>query len=185
MEIIDAPLGCLNIPLPLCIRKLVKVPPVTVSQPKDIDALDLISELGQKYNIDGNEILQARNLARGCSDIVVILERPAPNHDYSLSFENFVAACPTLNAVDKLIKFATNKTRSIKTVSVFDALSLQPNEGDGRPSNAECYSLLEKMLKTKKPKVVICCWSDTTARCYNKLVGRFKGGGVGHQLIRR
>ncbi|OBT61443.1 hypothetical protein VE03_08952 [Pseudogymnoascus sp. 23342-1-I1] len=184
MEIIDAPLGCLNIPLPRCIRKLVKVPPVPIYNPCDEHVLNLIRNFGWKYGRHKNEIQKACDLATGYSDLVVILERPARNHNYSPDFNKFVADCRTLDAVDKLIKFATNKTRSIRTVSVFDALSLKPNEYDERPTNDECYSLVEKMLTIKKPKVVICCWSDRNAKCSNRFVGRFIGGGVGRQPIR-
>ncbi|OBT85271.1 hypothetical protein VE02_06522 [Pseudogymnoascus sp. 03VT05] len=184
METIDAPLGCLDIPLPRCIRKLVEVPPTPDSLPSDNDVLDLIRKFGRKYDRSENEIRKACDLAAGHSDLVVILERPARTHNYSLGFKEFVANCRTLDALDKFIKFATNKTRSIETVSVFDALSFKPYVNDDRPSNDDCYSLLEEMLKTKKPRVVICCWSERNAACSNDFVRQFKGGGVGRQLFR-
>ncbi|KFY05751.1 hypothetical protein V492_08317 [Pseudogymnoascus sp. VKM F-4246] len=151
---------------------------------KDVKTTLLLREprkFGRKFNRNENEIVQACNLAAGYSDVVVILERPAKHHDYDLDFDEFVTTCDTLNAVDKFIKFATNETRSIENVSVFDALSFKPFASATRPSNDECYSLLENMLKTKKPKVVICCWSDRSAKCNNDFVKHFLGGGFQRQ----
>lgn len=180
----EVPQGCLSIPLPRCIRNLVEVSPVPVYHPSDKDVLDLITGFGRNYCANENEIQQACDLAAGYSDLVVILQRPAPHHDYSVDFEKFVADCPTLDAVDDLIRFATKGKRSIQTVSVFDVYSFKPGLDDERPSDEDCYSLLEKILKAKKPKVVICCWRDVANRCNNPFVRQFIGGGVGLQSIR-
>jgi hypothetical protein len=146
--------------------------------------LNLIRKFGERYNRGVDEIRQACDLATGCSDVVVILERPAPSQDYSVNFQTFVADCPTLDAVDKLIRFATQATRSIQDVSVFDAYSFKPMSYTNWPSDEECLSLLEQMLKAKKPQVVICCWSKMEAACDNQFVRQFIGGGVGRQGIR-
>ncbi|KFY19383.1 hypothetical protein V493_07984 [Pseudogymnoascus sp. VKM F-4281 (FW-2241)] len=180
---IEAPIGCLNIPLPLCIRRLVKEPPVPVSRPGDEDVLNMIRKFGEKYDRHENEIRQACYLADGYSDIVVILKQPARNHDYSVDSKKFVAYCPTLNAVDKFIQFATNKTRSIENVSVFDSLSFRPNDDNGTPPDDECYLLVENMLKAKRPKVVICSWKDDNATCNNDFIKRFLGGGFKEQPL--
>ncbi|OBT49907.1 hypothetical protein VE04_09240, partial [Pseudogymnoascus sp. 24MN13] len=176
--------GCLNIPLPRCIGELVKAPPVPVSHPGDGNVLDLLIEFGRKYNRDINEIRQACDLAEGYSDLVIILQRPAPRHNYSVDFEKFVADCPTLDAVDKLIRYASKGTRSIETVSVFDAYSFKPGLTAAWPSDDDCHLLLEQMLKFKKPRVVMCCWNKGAATCSNEFVGQFVGGGVGNPSIR-
>lgn len=176
--------GCLNIPLPRCIGELVKAPPVPVSHPGDGNVLDLLIEFGRKYNRDINEIRQACDLAEGYSDLVIVLQRPAPRHNYSVDFEKFVADCPTLDAVDKLIRYATKGTRSIETVSVFDAYSFKPGLTAAWPSDDDCHLLLEQMLKFKKPRVVMCCWNKGAATCSNEFVGQFVGGGVGNPSIR-
>ncbi|KFX90617.1 hypothetical protein V490_06365 [Pseudogymnoascus sp. VKM F-3557] len=183
-DVKTALLGCLSIPLPRCIRSLVKAPPVPMHPSRNADVLNLIRKFGERYNRGVDEIRQACNLATGCSDVVVILERPARRHDYSVNFETFVADCPSLDAVDKLVRFATQETRSIQDVSVFDAYSFKPMLYTNSPSDEECHSLLEQMLKVKKPRVVICCWSKGKATCYNQFVGQFTGGGVGRQPTR-
>ncbi|OBT38976.1 hypothetical protein VE00_10738 [Pseudogymnoascus sp. WSF 3629] len=176
--------GCLNVPLPRCIRELVTAPPVPISHPGDGDVLDLLKEFGRKYNRDINEIRQACNLATGYSDLVVILQRPAPRHDYSVDFEKFVADCPTLDAVNKLIKYTTGGTRSIEMVSVFDAYSFKPGVKTMSPSDDECHLLLVKMLKAKGPKAVLCCWSKGDATYSNEFITQLIGGRVGNPSIR-
>ncbi|KFY70498.1 hypothetical protein V499_09121 [Pseudogymnoascus sp. VKM F-103] len=183
-DVKTALLGCLNIPLPRCIGELVKAPPVPVSHPGDGNVLNLLIEFGRKYNRDINEIRQACDLAEGYSDLVIILQRPAPRHNYSVDFEKFVADCPTLDAVDKLIRYASKGTRSIETVSVFDAYSFKPGLTAAWPSDDDCHLLLEQMLKFKKPRVVMCCWNKGAATCSNEFVGQFVGGGVGNPSIR-
>lgn len=191
MDIPDVPLRCLNIPLPRCMRRLVEEHPAPFPIGSgDIQVLDLITKFTEKYeNIGEDEIKQARNLASGHSDIVIILERPAPNHDYSVDFGQFIIDCPTLNAVDGLIKLATKGKRSIQSVSVFDAHSFKPHsfkpgKGDEFPTDNDCYLLLEEMLKAKKPKVVICCWSGWKERCTNPFIRQILGGGIGCREIR-
>lgn len=186
MDIPDVPRRCLNILLPRCIRRLVEEPPAPLPiRSRDIQVLDLITNFKEKYKniISEDEIKQARNLASGHSDIVVILERPAPNHDYSVDSEKFIIDCPTLKAVDELIKLATKGKRSIQSVSVFDAHSFKPNGKEMVPTDEDCYLLLEEMLKAKRPKVVICCWGNWKKRCSNPFVYRFLGGGIGRQKI--
>lgn len=183
MKIIEDPQGCLDIPLPHCIWKLVEIPPASVSLPSDRDVLDLIIKFGQKYGRNENEIQKACDLAAGHSDLVVILERPAPRQNYSVDFGKFVSDCPTLDAVDDLIRFATKGERSIESVSVFDAYSFKPGVDDECPLDEECHSLLEEMVKVKRPKVVICCWGSGKYRCRNPFVRRLIGGGVGLHSI--
>jgi hypothetical protein len=119
------------------------------------------------------------------SGLIVVLERPGPRQKYFLSFEQFVFDCHPLKAVDDLIRFATKGARSIYTVTVVDAYTFKPDKSQARPSDEECHLLLEKILKTKKPKAVLCCWqAGGDARCNNKYVEQFMSRGVGCQPIR-
>ncbi|KAJ9651578.1 hypothetical protein H2201_009270, partial [Coniosporium apollinis] len=80
------------------------------------------------------------------------------SHNHSASFEQFVLDCKTLYAVDELIRLSTNGARSIHTVTVLDAYSYKPKNGD--IPDERCHQLLAQMLKAKKPKVVIRCHID-------------------------
>lgn len=105
------------------------------------------------------EIEKELDLASGPSDLVIILQRPARNHNYAISFEKFVQDCPTLKAVDELIRFATNGARSIRTVSVLDALMFKPGWRK-RVSDERCHQLLGEVLRLKKPSVILQCHTE-------------------------
>lgn len=105
------------------------------------------------------EIEKALDLASGPSDLVIILQRPANNHNYAVSFEKFVQDCATLKAVDELIRFATNGARSIHTVTVLDALMFKPRWRK-RVSDERCHQLLGEVLHSKKPSVILQCHTE-------------------------
>jgi hypothetical protein len=67
-----------------------------------------------------------------------------------------VGCCKTLWAVDELIRFATNGTQSIHTMTVLDAFSFKPDDKSHIPDE-RCHQLLAEILRAKKPKVVIRC----------------------------
>jgi hypothetical protein len=87
--------------------------------------------------------------------------------------------------VDELIRFSTKGARSIHTVTILDAFSFKHYTTQVKPSDEECHLLLEKILKAKKPKVVLCCWKDKEEiKCNNEFVAQFMSRGVGWQSIR-
>src|SRR5277367_1797682 len=104
---------CLDIPVPRCLQRLPCTPPVCFSTMGDLMALELLSDFGKEFTRSTDEIAQACNLASGPSDLIIILERPNKLHKYGLRFQQFVDQCPTLWAVDELIRLATNGPRSI------------------------------------------------------------------------
>lgn len=168
----------LDIPVPLFVQKLRLEPPVCKPKEEDSKILDLIREFGSRFDRSNDEIAQACNLACGLSDLVVILERPYRKHDYTVSFDQFVRDCETLVRVDELIKFSSKGTRSIHTVTVLDAFSFKPDREQSQPPDGACHELIEKILKIKRPQVVLCCWTEGY-NCSNSYVRQFTSLGVG------
>ncbi|KAK8060598.1 hypothetical protein PG996_010528 [Apiospora saccharicola] len=154
--------SCLDVPVPGCLREHVRSPPFRPLIRGDCITLDLVTEFGERFKRPAKEIKKACMLASGYWDLIVILERPRKDQDYDKSFNEFVEECPTLKAVDELIKFASNGSRSIHNVTVLDAFSFspaKPSEPGALPTMC-CHELVGKVIKAKTPKVVICCWRD-------------------------
>lgn len=173
--------SCLDIPVPRYVQHLLREPPVCMPRGEDAKVLDLIREFGLQLRCPENEIKQACHLASGGSDVMVILERPRPpskKNNYSASFNEFVKSSPTLSAVDELIRYSSKGARSSHTVTVVDGFTFKINKHGEKPLDNACYDLLEKLLKLKQAKVVLCCWQEE-GRCSNPFVHLFKSLGVG------
>ena len=149
----------LGIPIPKRMVCLPRQPPVCHLTTTDLETLDVIRNFGQEFGCSEIEIEQALNLASGPSDLVIILQRPASNHDYTVSFEKFVQDCPTLKAVDELIQFATKGARSIHTVTVLDAYMFKPKRRVGIPDE-RCHQILADIIDLKSPRVILRCHND-------------------------
>lgn len=153
----ESPLG---IPIPKSLARLPRQPPVCWFTTNDQISLDSIQEFGDEFRCPENETQQALNLASGPSDIIIILQRPAPNHDYNVSFEQFVQDCKTLKAVDELIRFGTKGTRSIYTVTILDAFMFKPKGRVGIPDE-RCHQLLANVIDLKSPRLILRCHKES------------------------
>ena len=153
----ESPLG---IPVPKSLACLPRQLPVCQFTTNDLRSLDLIRAFGKEFECREKEINQATNLASGPSDIIIILQRPASNHDYDVSFEKFVEDCKTLKAVDELIRFATKGTRSIHTVTILDAFMFKPKKREGIPDE-RCHQLLAEIIELKSPRLILRCHKES------------------------
>ncbi|KAL2799730.1 hypothetical protein BJX66DRAFT_332779 [Aspergillus keveii] len=161
---------CLGIPVPVSVRALARTPPICLPAPADHETIEILGNLGRKLYRPQDEIKQAQNLAAGLSDIVIILERPRDrkNHNFNVDFDKFVRTCNTLWAVDELIRFATRGARSIHTTTILDAFSYQPDK-KVMEQDQECHAALARILKAKRPKVILRChredYKDEWLKC--------------------
>jgi hypothetical protein len=121
--------------------------------------VELISTFGADHHIPKPRVDYERRLAYGLSDLVIILERPYVK-DYSASFECIVQNSKTLRALDNLIRFSSRGARSIYTVTVLNAFSMQPNKEDKNLVRA-WHRTLAQIIRMKKPKVVLRCHNDS------------------------
>jgi hypothetical protein len=153
--------ACLGIPVPLSVKALVSAPPICLPTRVDCETIEILENLGNLFGRPKDEIKQAQNLAAGLSDIVIILQRPRDRyyHPYDVGFDEFVKSCPTLQAVDELIRFATRGARSIHTTTVLDAFSYQPDKKVTK-QDQKCHEALARILKIKTPKVILRCHRD-------------------------
>ncbi|EYE95311.1 uncharacterized protein EURHEDRAFT_55027 [Aspergillus ruber CBS 135680] len=65
----------------------------SVAVPLTVFALGTIKSSGRQLELRVEEIEKALDLALEPSDLVIILQRPANNHNYAVSFEQFVQDC--------------------------------------------------------------------------------------------
>ncbi len=178
----DCSIMCLGMPIPKCVRDLIEETPHICMQPIDADILLRIEKFGRDHNIPKDEIDKACKLASGYSDVIILLCRPSDGHRYSENFKDSVRHCPTLDAVDKLIRYASRGQRTIQDVSVLDAYSFQPKK-DRRDGLKKPWSeLLRNILTVKKPKVLLRCWHDE-AECPPEL-DVFRSQGIGTWPVR-
>ena len=171
---------CLDIPIPGCVQELLREPPICFPREEDSRILDLIKNFGAEFGRPKDEIKQSCSLASGPSDLIIILERPRAGQKYDATFDQFVRECPSLKAVDELIRFTSKGARSIHTVTILDAFSFA-STGSVPISTTRCHQLIEEILESKKPKVVVCCWSGL---CENPFVSQFKSHSVGTWPLR-
>ncbi|KAE8335352.1 hypothetical protein BDV24DRAFT_169294 [Aspergillus arachidicola] len=75
------------------LRDLPVPPPVSLADSKDQQVFDAIRALGTRSQAPQEEVEKACCLAAGPADFTILLERPAPNHDYADDFEKFVRSC--------------------------------------------------------------------------------------------
>lgn len=173
---------CLDIPVPQSLRRLAFTPPVCLPTQGDLQAIEILKDFGKELCRPEDEITQACNLASGFSDIVVILERPLRRsyHRFNVDFAQFVETSKTLQAVDELICFATKGARSIHTVTVLNAFSYQPDK-NRTIDDEKCHYVLAKILKAKKPRVVLRCHNEEYKDEWMK---RIEYRGEGYRLER-
>ncbi|GIJ84948.1 hypothetical protein Asppvi_003803 [Aspergillus pseudoviridinutans] len=172
---------CLGIGLPSCLRDLPVPPPVSLADSKDQQVFDAIRALGIRSQVPQEEVEKACCLAAGPADLVILLERPGPNHDYTDDFEDFVRRCSTLQAIDELIRFSSKGARSIHTTSVLDAFLLKPSHTQALPADTDCFNTVEQILTIKQPRVLVCCWKG---ECQNENLSQFRSRGVGSLPMR-
>lgn len=154
--------ACLGIPMPTCLRDFVAQSFESPRRHSGTYTDSLITNYGDAHGKAMEEVEKCRFLADGPDDIVVLLERPATDHKYSVPLAEFVSCSNTLRAVDELIRFATRSQRNIQNVSAVDVFSLKPR-GATVPSDEECHDLATDILQAKRPKVIIGCTGDIRA----------------------
>ena len=163
---------CLGMPIPASIRSLFATQQRLTRRPSDEAVQAAIRGFGRKHNIHVDETDKACFLASGYDDVVVMLERPAKDHDYSQSCEEFVKRSPVLHGTDTLIRVSTHGSRTISDTSVLDAFMFKPldpgNKLADKPTNQECHDLVQQIIDLKRPKAVLACTNITLNHPLNR-----------------
>lgn len=150
-------MACLDISLTRCMQALSSASPIALRNTNDHEILEILKRFERRLHRSRKEIEQACNLALGSTDLVVILERPAPKQNYSVSFEQFVIDCKILKAVNDLIKFATKNARSIYIVIVLNVFSFKSFKDQVVLFDEECQNLIAKIIELKRSRMLLCC----------------------------
>jgi hypothetical protein len=96
---------CLDIPHPPWLMQLGRAPPVVLSTGTDAAAIKLIEDQGKRLGRSRQEIQHACDLATGPRDIVIVLERPASDHNYMLEFGEFVGKLSSAQSAQRAYSF--------------------------------------------------------------------------------
>ncbi len=128
-----------------------------------------LNEHARSLGAEGHALRNARRLATGFQDLVVILQEPsdiAEDRDY----EEMVSASPTLKHVDTALSLASNGGRSLSnTVTVdlrlFRSAIIRGTQEDAQrlSDDKKAYAAVEKILGLLRPGVVIVCQCETAA----------------------
>jgi hypothetical protein len=154
---------CLDIPVPPSVRDLRPHPQTLPAAHLDSAVRHSIQEFGKEHNIPLKEVEKAYELADGYHDVVVLLERPANNHNYDVSFKDFVEMSPVLKSLDETLRFITSGARDIRTTSILDVFMFKPKGRWHPPSDNKCHDLVQELLCLIKPDCVIACCSKFSA----------------------
>ncbi|KAK7926854.1 hypothetical protein PG985_003852 [Apiospora marii] len=173
-------MSCLDVPVPGCIRGLL-VQEASVSCAESADykinrRIRAFCENEKHYSSAAIDL--ACDLASGPSDLIVLVESLPQVLEYNADLATFVRECPMLKAVDELIHFASNGTRSIETVSVLQNIAY-PGYDIGVLSMMQADRLVWDIINLKKPKVVLCCWSGVFYEQDFPFLGKVMSKGVG------
>jgi hypothetical protein len=172
---------CLGLPLPKCMCDMIATCPKPCLSTNDIVVHSIIERFGRSHHLADAEIEKCWQLASGDDDMVILLKRPANNHDYSSTFADFISQSPVLKVVGELIELASGGSRHISNVCIIDALSFKPK---GRVthtqefSDSNCFDLAAQIIKLKKPRVVLGCCSGIDPEHW---LASFGAGPVGQQ----
>lgn len=102
----------------------------------------LLFDFVTKSSRPSKETVHICNLAAGNQDVVVVLERPYHNLTYDVTFEELVVTCPTLRAVDRMLRFATSNTRNVHNIIVLDASAFKAKKKAPQPTDRKCFDQL-------------------------------------------
>jgi hypothetical protein len=153
---------CAGIPIPQQIIALRPEQSVSSLAEQGCDAAvrQTIQSFAAKYDIGEDEAQKARYLATGYNDVIILLQRPAKDHDYTVSNEDFVKASPVLRCLEETIRFTTNGARNIGNTRILDAFTFKP-KGTKRPiSDNVCHDFAQSLIELIRPDHILGCCGD-------------------------
>jgi rhodanese-related sulfurtransferase len=173
---------CLGVPVDhriIKIIKCVKYPPHNdrSSHPDVLEAFSQTAKRRDKPITEGESHLTSELAGpdtRG--GVLITLLRPPRNQCFDHGYSAEVSRCRTTQAVAGLINTATNQQLTIDDVSVFDTLPFSPEGSDDDQLVREAEVTFSRMVKAKKPDVVLCCYQGNSS---NQFVNALRSIGVG------
>ncbi|KAK1082267.1 hypothetical protein LTR33_004039, partial [Friedmanniomyces endolithicus] len=92
--------------------------------------------------------------------VVVLLERPSHAEEirYGGGYHTVLSKTKTLKEVARLISLVTDGVLTIEDVTILDAFPLQPDDDPALHFTKSSSKLLNKLLATKRPDIVLSCF---------------------------
>lgn len=125
--------------------------------------LRILVDLARNLKVSLNGLLNARRLARGYEDFVVVLIEPTDKAE-QVPFSDMLAASPTLRAVDETLKFASGGERTIENTIILDVRAFRSNSirisqspEDRLRDDELAYKNFKQIMNVLRPRVVIVC----------------------------
>ncbi|KAI9780024.1 MAG: hypothetical protein M1816_003195 [Peltula sp. TS41687] len=150
------------------------------------DYIQPLQDLASRWNVSDAPFTNARRLAEGDLNIVIMLREPcdlAEEADYDTMVWGDASArrgtakrmgSPTLQEVDYCIRFATGERYGIEDVSVFDMstlLSKKRQRASRTPDQDErdAHDVFWKMVVRKKPDVILVLQCEAGLSAHNQV----------------
>lgn len=128
-----------------------------------IHHLSILDDLARGLKVTSNGLLNARRLAHGYEDFVVVLIEPTDKAE-QVPFSDMLAASPTLLAMDETLKLASSGERNIENTIILDVRAFRSNSirisqslEDRLRDDALAYKSFKQIMSVLRPRVVIVC----------------------------
>ncbi|KAJ5806674.1 uncharacterized protein N7503_004276 [Penicillium pulvis] len=129
--------------------------------------LKILDDLARDLKVNTNGLLNARKLAKGYEDLVVVLIEPT-DKAAEVPYTEMLAASPTLLYVNETLQFASGDQRDIDNTIVLDVRAFRSNSvrtnqslNDQIRDDELAYSKFEQIMNILRPRVVIVCQCAT------------------------
>lgn len=132
-----------------------------------IHHLGPLDDLARDLRISPNGLQNARRLAEGYEDLVVVLIEPTDTAE-DLCYEDMVAAPGALRCVNDTLQFASGGQRNIENTIILDIRSFRSdhirtnqNSDDRNREDELAYDAFEKVMNLIRPSVLVACQCAT------------------------
>lgn len=140
-----------------------------------IHHLEILDELARELKVCSNGLQNARRLANGYEDLVVVLIEPTDKAE-EVPYEEMLAASETLLCVDETLQFASGSQRNIENTIILDVRAFRSDFirtsqslKDQNRDDELAYDYFERIMSVLRPRVVVVC-QCVTDEANNKFV---------------
>ncbi|KAJ6114827.1 hypothetical protein N7486_000605 [Penicillium sp. IBT 16267x] len=133
----------------------------------EINHLRILDDLARDLKVCSNGLLNARRLAKGYEDLVVVLIEPTDKAE-QVPYTEMLAASPTLLYVNETLQFASSGQRNIENTIILDVRAFRSNSirtsqslDDQIRDDELAYNKFEQIMSILHPRVVVVCQCAT------------------------
>ncbi|KAJ6125024.1 hypothetical protein N7471_012341 [Penicillium samsonianum] len=133
-----------------------------------IHHLGILDDLARDLKVSSNGLENARRLAKGYEDLVVVLIEPT-NKAEEVHYDEMLAASETLLCVNETLQFASGGQRNIENTIILDIRAFRSDSirtsqisNDRTRDDELAYGNFERIMSLLRPRVVVACQCATT-----------------------